>query len=244
MPPRFSSLRVCLPAALLLFLFPAAQPSAQKAMADNTVAALERAVVEEINFARTRPAEYAALLEPWRAHYSGKELAAPGRPRLTTVEGVSALDEAVRALRGGAPVAPLEVSKGLCSGAQELVKEQGASGNTGHRGADGSFCEQRVARFGSYLAPIGENLSYGDDTARDRVFWLLVDDGVSTRGHRNRLLNPSYKVIGVACGAHRMGPMCVITLAGGFSDKPSATQPGASKKPTAVPQLPTGSKRL
>lgn len=236
--PRFASLRVYLCAALFALALTAAPTRAQTAMPQTAAAALEREMIEEINFARTRPMEYAALLEKWRAHYSGNDLKQPGRTVITTVEGVRALDEAIRDLRALRPLAALQVSKGMCSGALELVKEQTTSGSTGHRGADGSFCEQRVARFGSYLEPIGENLSYGEDTARERVFTLLIDDGFANRGHRKRLLNPEYKVVGVACGAHKMGPMCVITLAGGFNDKPAAA------KPTAAPQLPTGAKRM
>lgn len=246
LPPRFAPLYVCLSAALLALLLPAAHARAQNMAASGVAAAaLEREMIAEINFARTRPAEYAALLEGWRAYYSGNEFRQPGKRALTTAEGVGALEEAVRALRATRPLGALDVSKGMCSGAAELVKDQGASGVTGHRGGDGSFCEQRVARFGSYLDPIGENLSYGDDTARDRVFALLVDDGFATRGHRKRLLDPSYKVVGVACGAHKLGPMCVVTLAGGFNDRPSAAQPGGPHKTNAKPpSLPAGAKRL
>lgn len=69
---------------------------------------------------------------------------------------------------------------------------------------------------------------------------LLVDDGVNNRGHRNRLFDAGYKVAGVACGEHSsMVSMCVITLAGGFSESsagkplknspPSVTLKGAAK---------------
>ncbi len=244
-PRRFAPFFMLASAALLFLPF-APQSRAQKSLANNsaTFSTLEQEIINELNLARTRPTEYASYLEKWSSYYAGKEFRQPGKPALVTVEGVSALDEAVRFLRAAKPLLPMAVSKGMCSGALELVKEQGASGNTGHRGADGSFCEQRVGRFGSYLDPIGENLSYGDDTARDRVLTLLVDDGVSNRGHRNRIFNPAYKVVGVACGSHKVGPMCVITLAGGFTDNP-AGQPGAVKKTaTPAPQLPKGAKRF
>jgi len=194
-------------------------------------AVLEQDLLAEINLARTRPSEYAAYLEALRPMFAGKEYRRPGKPGLLTEEGTAALDDAIRFMRAARPVAPLTSAGGMCSGARELVKEQGASGATGHKSADGSFCEQRTGRYGSWKEPIGENLSYGPDTARERVLTLLIDDGFASRGHRQRIMNSAFKVAGVACGEHKLGSMCVITMAGGFTDKPSASQParGAAK---------------
>lgn len=203
-------------------------------------AALEQDIISEINLARTRPAEYADYLERLRPLFSGKEYRRPGKPGLLTEEGTTALDEAIGALRAAKPVPALTLSLGMCSGARLLVKDQSATGATGHRGTDGSFCEQRTQRFGSWTEPIGENLSYGDDDARERVITLLIDDGVASRGHRKRLLDPVFKVAGVACGDHKLGAMCVITLAGGF------TEGGAAKaaKPAGKTTVPAGARRF
>ncbi len=205
------------------------------------VAALEQEVLQEINIARTRPAAYAAYLEQLRPLFKGKEYTRPGRPVLVTTEGALALEEAIGFLRAAKPAPPLTLSHGMCSGARELVKEQGGTETTGHKGADGSFCEQRAQRYGTWTAPIGENLSYGEDTARERVISLLIDDGVASRGHRKRLMDATFKVAGVACGDHKLGAMCVITLAGGFNDGARAAQPAA--KPAAT-SLPAGAKRF
>ena len=70
---------------------------------------------------------------------------------------------------------------------------------------------------------------------------LLIDDGVANRGHRNRLLDPSFRVTGIACGDHKMGAMCVITLAGDFTDGPSKLALPAAK--TLAP-VPAGAKRF
>jgi uncharacterized protein YkwD len=203
-------------------------------------AALEQEVLQEINLARTRPAEYAAYLERLRSLFVGKEYKRPGHPGLMTTEGVRALDEAIGFLRTLKPAPALTLSRGMCSGARELVKDQAGSDTTGHKGADGSFCEQRAQRFGTWAEPIGENLSYGVDTARERVITLLIDDGFADRGHRKRLLDASFKVAGVACGDHKLGAMCVITLAGGFNDGTKAAQPAAK---SAAPSLPAGARR-
>ena len=197
--------------------------------------ALEQDILKEINLARTRPAEYAAHLEGLRPYFNGKEYRRPGMPGLLTQEGAEALDEAISFLRAARPAPTLTLSQGMCSGARELVKDQAGTDLSGHRGKDGSFCEQRVQRFGTWKEPIGENLSYGHETARERVLTLLIDDGFANRGHRKRLLDASFQVAGIACGDHKLGAVCVITLAGGFTDgAPKATQP-AAKTPRPAP---------
>lgn len=201
----------------------AAKPSA--------AAALEQEVLREINLARTRPSEFAAYLEQLRPRFAGKEYRRPGRPGLITEEGARALEDAIGFLRAAKPVPALTISQGMCSGARLLVKDQAGTDTTGHKGLDGSFCEQRAQRFGSWAEPIGENLSYGDDDARERVVTLLIDDGFANRAHRKRLLDPSFKVAGVACGDHKLGAMCVITLAGGFNDGAKAA--GKTATPAA-----------
>ena len=205
-------------------------------------AALEQDVLKEINLARTRPAEYAAYLEQLRPYFNGKEYRRPGMPGLLTQEGTQALNEAISFLRAARPAPALALSQGMCSGARELVKDQAGTESTGHKGTDGSFCEQRAQRFGTWKEPIGENLTYGNDTARERVLTLLIDDGFANRGHRKRLLDASFRVAGVACGDHKLGAMCVITLAGGFTDGAAKTTPPASKTP--APAIPAGARRF
>jgi hypothetical protein len=72
---------------------------------------------------------------------------------------------------------------------------------------------------------------------------VIVDEGVANRGHRQRILNPAYKVVGVACGGHKLGAMCVITFAAGFTDTPVAAQPQPARN-SAAPSTPAGAKRF
>jgi uncharacterized protein YkwD len=208
-------------------------------------ATLEQEVLKEINLARTRPAEYAAYLEQLRPYFNGREYRRPGMPGIVTQEGTQALDEAIAALRAARPAPALSLSQGMCSGARELVKEQAGTDSTGHKGTDGSFCEQRAQRFGKWQEPIGENLSYGSDSARERVLTLLIDDGFANRGHRQRLLDTAFRVAGVACGDHKLGAMCVITLAGGFTDD-AANANAKPAQPTVktLSPLPAGARRF
>ena len=238
--PRFNvPLCFCI---VVLFAAPAALAQKPSAPGASGHTALEQEMIDEINFARTRPAEYAAYLEQLRPLFNGKEYRRPGRPALLTEEGAGPLEEAIRFLRGSKPLPARSVSRGLCSGARLLVEDQAATGATGHKGTDGAFCEQRAQRFGSWQGDLGENLTYGADSARERVLTLLIDDGFANRGHRLRILNPNYKVVGVACGLHQMGSVCVINFAGGFTDGPA--RPAAGQKTAPAPKLPAGARRF
>src|SRR5205807_8717638 len=87
-----------------------------------------------------------------------------------------------------------------------------------------TFIEQRVKPFGTWEGVIGENLTYGDQPARERLLTWLIDDGFASRGHRKRLMGAEYKVAGLSCGPHpEYKSMCVLDLAGGFVDIPTAT---------------------
>jgi uncharacterized protein YkwD len=181
---------------------------------------LEKAVVNEINLARTSPKEYLSLLEQFRKYYDGKLLKLPGEIPVKTKEGWKAVNEAVRFLRSQKPLSPLSPSKGMSLAAKDHVKDQGSSGSTQHKGNDGSQPWDRVSRYGTWRKTIGENISYGSNQARNIVTGLMIDDGVPGRGHRKNIFNPDFYVIGVAFGHHAtFRTICVITFAGGYIEK-------------------------
>jgi uncharacterized protein YkwD len=179
---------------------------------------LDRAVMAEINFARTQPQAYAETLQPYRAAFHGKIVQPPGRSVLIrTNEGVAAVDEAIAFLQEQAPLTPLAASSGLADAAQDQVRDQGPSGLVGHVGTDGSNPVTRIERYGAWTGVAAEDIGYGYRTGREVVRQLIVDDGVPDRGHRVNIFNPRLRLIGVACGPHsRYQVMCVVDFASSF----------------------------
>jgi uncharacterized protein YkwD len=209
------------------------QSQANKGPAGVSLSEPERDLLNEINQARAHPQIYASYLEKLKPQFHGKEYTPAGQESLTTQEGWSAVENAIRFLRAAKPVAPLTSSQGLSLAALSLRKEQGGTGSTGHKGKDSSLIEQRVKPFGTWQGGIGENLAYGNESVRERVLLWLIDDGFASRGHRTRMMSADYKVAGVSCGTHpEFQAMCVLTLAGGFLDAQPVKTATATSTPT------------
>jgi len=193
----------------------------------------ERDLLNEINLARANPQQYASYLESLKPLFHDKQYQPSNQDSFTTQEGWTAVEDAIKFLRAAKPLGPLSPSHGLCLAAMSHVKDQSGTGATGHQGNDSSFIEQRVKPFGSWQGGIGENLTYGNESARERLLTWLIDDGFPARGHRVRLMSTNYKVAGVCCGPHpQFQSMCVITLAGGFVEgQPVKTETTSQPKP-------------
>lgn len=218
--------------ALLLMGPLAAQQAGQERPPEGaTFTREEMAVVAEINRIRQHPKAYAAWLrEELRPQMEGTLWRRPGKVPLRTQEGIAAVDEAIAYLEQVAPCGPLKVSESLARAAQDFVKEQGPTGQTGHRGPTGSTLEQRLARHGEYTSVAGEVINYGTESPRMSVIQLIIDDGVPGRGHRKAIFNPDFRVAGPAIGPHQAYlSMTVVDLADGFT--PHAPAQDAKRAP-------------
>ena len=242
MKSRFTALLILAIAVIVITGFHSTQSQTKKPTSDATLSDPERDLLNEINLARAHPQAYASYLEKLRPMFDGKQYRQNNGPALTTEEGWSAVDDAINFLRTAKPSGPLAVSRGLCLAAGAHVKDQSTTGSTGHKGSDSTFLEDRLKPYGKWDGGIGENITYGNDSARERLLTWLIDDGFPSRGHRRRLLSGDYRAAGISCGPHpEFGAMCVLTLAGGFTDlQPAATTTTAvTSQPVATK---TGSK--
>jgi uncharacterized protein YkwD len=197
-----------------------------------TLSQAEQDLLSEINKARAEPQVYAGYLEKLKPQFKGKMYTPEGMAGgLETQEGWDAVEEAISFMKALKPAPPLNGSEGLRLAAVSHVKDQSGSGATGHASADKTLIEERAKPFGAWQGDIGENLSYGNESARERLLTWLIDDGVKSRGHRRRVMSQDYKVAGISCGPHpEYGGMCVLALAGGFTDTGAKLSPATSDK--------------
>ncbi len=186
----------------------------------------EQAVVVEINRIRQHPKLYAEWIKTkLRPQFDGKLWRRPGElpgspPRipLLTEEGLAAVDEAIKFLETVEPCPPLTISDTLAKAAMDHVKDQGPTGQTGHKGTDGSSSFQRMERRGTIRTVSSEIISYGPETPRLAMVQLVIDDGVPDRGHRKAIFNPELRVAGPAIGPHKTyGQMTVVDMADDFT---------------------------
>src|SRR5712692_9492310 len=105
-------------------------------------------LLSEVNQARAHPGTYASYLEKLKPLFNGKTYSPSGQEAYTTQEGWSAVEEAIKFMRAAKAQGPLNMSPGLTQAAATHVKDQSATGATGHKGADSTFIEERVKPFG------------------------------------------------------------------------------------------------
>ncbi|MGH7494095.1 MAG: CAP domain-containing protein [bacterium] len=204
---------------LASILASSARAQSEKSENGDYLSILEKEVFREINLARTQPAAYAVFVDDLKRYYKGKLLERPGEPTLLTEEGISAVAEAARFLRAAKPVPALVPSRGLSLAAKDHVRDQGPRGAIGHRSRDGSQIDDRINRYGRWLKAFGENISYGEITARMIVVVWIIDDGVPDRGHRQNIFEPDFRMAGIACGDHAaFKSMCVVDFVGGYQE--------------------------
>ncbi len=178
---------------------------------------IEKNIIKEMNFARSKPKKYAAKLETLKELYKNKILYLPDETPILTKEGIPAVDEAINAVKNYTPVATLKHNKHLSKIARKYAMEQGKSGDFGHYGRDGSTPSKRVAKEGKWINVVGESIAYGTHTGKMAVMQLIIDDGVPDRGHRKNMYKDTYRITGVGCAPHKkLRIACVIIYAFDF----------------------------
>ena len=218
MSRRSAGVRSCLIAAGLVLMATVFAASYDKSTGD--MDQNEKAVLEELILARTRPSEYARYVEEHKNNFRGFFVTVVDGRRIKTVEGVTAVDEAITFLKKVDPVPALSASRPLTLSARDHVKDLGPRGMTGHMGADNSQPADRINRYGTPTTATGEGITFGPVSARSIVIQLIVDDGVPGRDHRKDVFEPAYRIAGIAIGPHKFYEfMCVINFADQVHEK-------------------------
>jgi hypothetical protein len=115
------------------------------------------------------------------------------------VENSSYLRSLRRDLDGLDRLAPLYPEQDLSVIAQGHATKSGQQGRVGHQ----DFNRRFEPLLGNPYNHVGENCSYGFETAIDIVISLLIDEGVKDHGHRKNLLSESFNSIGVGIRPHK-----------------------------------------
>jgi len=98
--------------------------------------------------------------------------------------------------------------------AEGHVKELDPARTLGHRGLTGSWPTYRANRYGTWKEALGETIYYDRDDAREVVMALIIDDGVSSRGHRRHIFDPAFRIVGMASGPHAIHESMCVYLRG------------------------------
>ncbi|MEL3908602.1 MAG: CAP domain-containing protein [Treponemataceae bacterium] len=193
----------------------------QEKYSDSTSTEFLQEICNELNFARTNPSKYATdVLELHLASFEsdGVTYKDSAGLRIRTIEGKSAVQEAIDELKGCSAIGKLTLDEGLSKASELLASYQVRTKTTGHNGPNGMNMRARIEKFGKWSGYIGENCAYGPKTPREIVAQLIIDDGVSKCGHRQNIFNSTYKIVGIAYhegGSY--GSVCVMDFAGGFT---------------------------
>ncbi len=184
---------------------------------------LARGILSELNQLRQNPPRYGAQLAGWASYYQGRRWQPPGQPAQQTREGVKGLRETQTWLQQVQPLGVLRPVAGLEQVALRLIPQEitasqlaAALNAQGRWEGQASFCR-----------------SQGLTHARTILVSWLIDDGQRHRPNRTNLLNPLFRVVGVAC-VPRPQMVCVVTLAGGYHAK-TATPKGNLPRPSSPP---------
>ena len=180
------------------------------ATAGCAAAQTDDSMLDELNFARTHPYDYARELRR-EASSNAQGERVPG----LEFESRAAITDTIDFLSQQPPLQPLSQDATLTAVAQAYVIRQGPTGEVGHVGPSGESLGERLKSQGSRFATAGETIAYGEVSAHDAVRQLIIDSNVPDRGHRKIIFDASFTAAGASCGPHRVyRTMCVIDFGG------------------------------
>ena len=170
----------------------------------------ESEFLKEVNRIRTDPLSYIPYLEEKLKYFKGNIYGQPGEIPLETQEGPKAVTDAINFLKKQEKLHPLEENKLLSQSAKDHVNDIGPKGLTDHIGSDSSEPKDRMERYLQWSKKNGENIDFGSKTGIDSVISFIIDDGVSSRGHRGNIFDKKFYFIGASSGYHKAFSTCLV----------------------------------
>ena len=168
-------------------------------------------VISEINFARTKPSEYAAKLERICSKITGHKVQV-GNSTMKLREGAKIFDEAIQYLLNIGSMEPLELCDGLSESANELLSiliiQEGV--DMSDFNLDIYDLEHRLDHFGVFFGEFNEIIDYGSFDPEFVVVNFILGDGDDTRNDRHTILNPQMKYCGISSGILPSTKKCTV----------------------------------
>jgi len=155
---------------------------------ESYINSMDKEMIKEINFVRQYPKVYASII----ANYLSNESKSWWGLNKDEYEAGLELIEELKLMR---PSQLLYPNKCVYEAAKKHAKDCKDRGFIDHTGSDGSSPFSRISNFCEGLKG-NENLVGGIKNTRTLVVELLIDSGISGRGHRYNMLNPDWKYIG------------------------------------------------
>ena len=160
-----------------------------KINAETKLTAEEKSVIELSNFVRINPKLFA---ETFLKEYIDSVLG-PSKSENSYVKSL------IKDLKSMKKLPPFEINQNLIKMALDHATNSGKNGVVGH-----TNFSQRFKKFNQEkVETCGENCDYGNESGVDAFMSLLIDENVSSLGHRKNILNPKFLYIGVGFAPHK-----------------------------------------
>lgn len=166
----------------------------------------EKRMILEINFVRAYPKVYAKIIAKYLSDESKKN---NGLKKDEYEAGMELIDE----LNKQEPRSILQPMACVQTAAKIHANDCNKRKIMAHEGSDGSYPWDRILKQCTSLKQGNENIAgAGGDDARAPVINLLLDDGISSRGHRYNMLDPKWVYVG--CSRYVMEKNAYYTMWG------------------------------
>ena len=149
---------------------------------------IEREMIREINFVRKYPKVYATIV----AKYLKEKSALYEISKEEVITG----NELIAELEKSPSLNVLQPKECLYNAARSHGMYQKRVKKIGHAGLNNLYVKGRLEISCGQSNHCGENLVGGGETVRSSLITLLIDDGISDRGHRRNILNSDWKYVG------------------------------------------------